>query len=87
MILNWVCVMLLQSKLNANIYYMAYKDQLILTGLDDVGAPIRENSGDSYRLGLELDATIAVLDNLIIRPNMTISSNKNKDFFLVETES
>jgi iron complex outermembrane receptor protein len=59
---------------------MAYKDQLILTG-DDVGAPIRENSGDSYRLGLELDATIAVLDNLIIRPNMTISSNKNKDFF------
>jgi iron complex outermembrane receptor protein len=53
---------------------------LILTGaLDDVD--IRENSGDSYRLGLELDATIAVLDNLIIRPNMTISSNKNKDFF------
>jgi iron complex outermembrane receptor protein len=33
-------------KLNANVYYMAYKDQLILTGaLDDVGAPIRENSG------------------------------------------
>jgi iron complex outermembrane receptor protein len=28
-----------------------------------VGKPIRENSGDSYRLGLELDATIAVLDN------------------------
>ncbi|MBC5837964.1 TonB-dependent receptor [Flavobacterium muglaense] len=69
-------------KLNANVYYMAYKDQLILTGeLDDVGAPIRKNSGDSYRLGLELDATVAVLDNLIIRPNMTISTNKNKDFF------
>jgi iron complex outermembrane receptor protein len=68
-------------KLNANVYYMAYKDQLILTGeLDDVGAPIRKNSGDSYRLGLELDATIAVLDNLIIRPNVTISTNKNKDF-------
>lgn len=69
-------------KLNANLYYMGYKDQLILTGsLDDVGAPIRKNSGDSYRLGLELDATIAVLDNLIIRPNITISTNKNKDFF------
>jgi iron complex outermembrane receptor protein len=68
-------------KLNANVYYMAYKDQLILTGeLDDVGAPIRKNSGDSYRLGLEVDATIALLDNLIIRPNFTISSNKNKDF-------
>ena len=68
-------------KLNANMYYMAYKDQLILTGeLDDVGSPIRKNSGDSYRLGLEIDATIAVLDNLIIRPNVTISTNKNKDF-------
>jgi iron complex outermembrane receptor protein len=32
--------------------------------LDDVGAPVRENSGDSYRLGLELDATIAVANNL-----------------------
>lgn len=69
-------------KFNANIYYMAYKDQLILTGaLDDVGSPIRKNSGDSYRLGLEIDATIAVLDNLFIRPNMTISTNKNKDFY------
>ena len=69
-------------KFNANVYYMAYKDQLILTGaLDDVGAPVRENSGDSYRLGLELDATIAILDNLFIKPNATISTNKNKDFF------
>ena len=69
-------------KFNANLYYMGYKDQLILTGaLDDVGAPIRKNSGDSYRLGLEVDATVAVLDNLIIRPNVTLSTNKNKDFF------
>jgi iron complex outermembrane receptor protein len=69
-------------KFNANFYYMGYKDQLILTGeLDDVGAPIRKNSGDSYRFGLELDATVAITDNLLIRPNMTISTNKNKDFF------
>ena len=69
-------------KLNANTYLMYYKDQLILTGaLDDVGAPIRKNSGDSYRIGIELDATVAILDNLIIRPNVTISNNKNKDFF------
>jgi iron complex outermembrane receptor protein len=69
-------------KFNANVYYMAYKDQLILTGaLDNVGAPVRENSGDSYRFGLELDATIYLLDNLIIRPNATISTNKNKDFY------
>ena len=69
-------------KWNANIYYMGYKDQLILTGeLDDVGSPIRKNSGDSYRLGIEIDATVAILDNLIIRPNVTISTNKNKDFY------
>lgn len=69
-------------KWNANVYYMAYKNQLILTGeLDDVGSPIRKNSGDSYRLGVEIDAYIAILDNLIIRPNVTISTNKNKDFY------
>ncbi|CAM3571092.1 thiamin-regulated outer membrane receptor Omr1 [Flavobacterium saliperosum S13] len=70
-----------KTKLNVNAYYMAYKDQLVLTGqLDDVGAPIRANSGDSYRLGLEIDAAVAVLDKLIFRPNVTLSMNKNKDF-------
>ncbi|TDD78514.1 TonB-dependent receptor [Flavobacterium caseinilyticum] len=65
---------------NTNVYYMAYKDQLILTGnLDDVGAPIRSNSEKSYRLGLEVDATIALTDQLIIRPNFTLSANKNID--------
>ncbi|MGA9638351.1 MAG: TonB-dependent receptor [Flavobacterium sp.] len=67
-------------KLNSNIYYMAYKDQLILTGnLDEVGAPIRSNSEKSYRLGLEVDATIAVTNQLILRPNFTLSANKNID--------
>ena len=65
---------------NSNVYYMAYKDQLILTGnLDDVGAPIRSNSEKSYRLGLEVDATIALTNQLIIRPNFTLSANKNRD--------
>lgn len=65
---------------NSNVYYMAYKDQLILTGsLDDVGAPVRSNSEKSYRLGLEVDATIALTDQLIIRPNFTLSANKNID--------
>ncbi len=59
---------------------MAYKDQLILTGkLDDVGSPIRSNSEKSYRLGLEVDATIALSEQFIIRPNFTLSSNKNID--------
>ena len=67
-------------QLNSNVYYMAYKDQLILTGkLDDVGSPIRSNSEKSYRLGLEVDATIALSKQFIIRPNFTLSSNKNID--------
>lgn len=65
-------------KLNTNVYYMAYKDQLILTGnLDGVGNPIRSNSEKSYRLGLEVDATIALSEQVFIRPNITLSQNKN----------
>ncbi len=67
-------------QLNSNFYYMGYKDQLILTGrLDDVGAPIRANTEKSYRLGFEFDATISLSENFIIRPNFTLSSNKNVD--------
>ena len=67
-------------KINANLYYMTYKDQLILTGnLDDVGNPIRSNSEKSYRLGFEVEATIAISKKITIRPNFTLSDNKNVD--------
>ncbi|WP_299313420.1 TonB-dependent receptor [uncultured Aquimarina sp.] len=67
---------------NANLYYMWYRDQLVLTGaLDDVGAPIRATSGQSYRLGVEIDADITITDKFIVKPNIAISANKNKDFF------
>lgn len=67
-------------QLNSNVYYMGYKDQLILTGrLDDVGNPIRANTEKSYRLGFEFDATIAISDKFTLRPNFTLSSNKNVD--------
>lgn len=65
---------------NANLYYMLYRDQLILTGaLDDVGSPVRSNSERSYRLGLEVDATIALSKQWIWKPNFTISQNQNID--------
>ncbi len=64
--------------LNANTYYMLYNEQLVLSGqLDDVGNPIRTNSGKSYRLGLELEAVIPVTSQLTLCPNITLSSNKN----------
>ena len=69
-------------RLNTNVYFMNYQNQLVLTGaLDDVGAPIRATSGKSYRLGLEIDADIQISDMVSIRPNAAFSSNKNRDFF------
>ena len=68
-------------KLNTNVYYMNYRNQLVLTGaINDVGSPIRATSGKSYRLGLEIDADIRISDQFSIRPNVAISSNKNVDF-------
>ncbi|WP_299102341.1 TonB-dependent receptor [uncultured Winogradskyella sp.] len=65
---------------NANAYYMSYNEQLVLSGrLDDVGNPIRTNSGKSYRLGLELEAIIPVTSKLTLQPNVTISTNKNQE--------
>ena len=69
------------TRINANVYYMKYKNQLVLTGeLNDVGAPLRENVGDSYRFGLELDALFNLGKYFKWQPNLAISSNKNKDF-------
>jgi iron complex outermembrane recepter protein len=68
-------------KVNSNIYYMLYKDQLVLTGaIDDTGAPLRATSGKSYRLGLEIDAQVKLSEKLSLQPNIAISNNKNVDF-------
>lgn len=65
---------------NANVYAMLYNEQLVLTGnIDTVGNPIRTNSGESYRLGLELEAVIPVTPKLTLQPNVTISTNRNKE--------
>lgn len=67
---------------NANAFYMRYKNQLVLTGaLNDVGSPIFTNSGSSYRLGLELESTLKLGSKFTLQPNVTLSQNKNEDFF------
>ena len=66
----------------ANVYWMDYQDQLVLTGaLDAVGAPIRKNVGESRRIGLEVEAQWQVLDQFIWKPNVALSINKNLDFY------
>ena len=65
---------------NANTYFMLYNEQLVLSGeLNDVGAPLRTNSGKSYRLGIELEAIVPVTEQLTLQPNIALSSNKNDE--------
>ncbi|WBX78487.1 TonB-dependent receptor [Tenacibaculum ovolyticum] len=70
-------------KLSTNVYYMNYKNQLILTGAIDsnTGEPLRASSGRSYRLGLEIDADISLTKSFSVRQNIAVSQNKNIDFF------
>lgn len=72
-----------RAVINANIYYMYYKNQLVLTGaLNDVGTPIANNIGKSFRLGIEIDAKLSLMANkLFIQPSLALSSNKNIDKF------
>lgn len=69
--------------LNVNGYLMNYRNQLVLTGqIDNQGFPIRANSGASRRIGVELDAQIALNDRWFIQPNLAISSNRNENFIV-----
>ncbi|MGZ0015383.1 TonB-dependent receptor [Yeosuana sp. AK3] len=69
-------------KLNTNLYYMFYNEQLVLSGaIDNTGTPIRTNSGESYRLGLEIEATFQISKQFVVQPNVTVSSNKNRSTF------
>ena len=71
-----------QFYIYSNIYLMAYKDQLALTGaLDDVGTPIRENIGESSRFGIEIEAKFNFSDKWSFQPNIALSKNTNKDFY------
>lgn len=73
--------------LTANAYYMSYKNQLVLSGaINDVGAALHENVGDSYRAGLEIGAGYNISKEFNLLLNTTWSSNKNKNYF-VESEN
>ena len=66
---------------SSNLYYMKYKNQLVLTGsIDDVGTPIRDNSGESYRKGIELESAYVLSDKINISGNMSFSKNQNINY-------
>ena len=65
----------------ANVYWMYYRDQLVLTGaINDVGESLRTNVDESYRLGLELQLAYRLSDNLALYANATYSQNKIQGF-------
>lgn len=68
-------------KAGANLYFMDYKDQLVLTGeLNEIGEPLAANIPDSYRAGIELMAGIALPCGFRWDANATFSRNRIKDF-------
>ncbi|WP_374328929.1 TonB-dependent receptor [Soonwooa sp.] len=65
---------------SANLYYMQYKDQLVLSGvINDVGNFIRQNVDKSYRAGIELGALANVSKDFRINANLSLSRNKIKE--------
>ncbi len=68
-------------KLELNMYYMDYNNQLALTGqINDVGAPVMMNVKDSYRAGAEIVAGFKITPKLVWELNATFSQNKIRDF-------
>ena len=64
-----------------NLYYMDYKNQLVLTGeINDVGAYNRTNVDKSYRAGIEAELGVKVLRSLTAYANVTFSRNRIKNF-------
>lgn len=67
--------------LNANGYFMKYKNQLVITGaINETGEPIRINLPKSYRAGIEIDATYNFSKKVVWNVNTTLSSNKIEKF-------
>lgn len=66
---------------STNLYYMNYKDQLVLNGkINEIGELMAENVPNSYRMGIELLAGVRFTDWLRWEVNATFSRNRIKDY-------
>ena len=65
----------------ANFYFMDYTNQFVQTGqVSDIGEALTTNIKDSYRLGVELQASVNPTKWLTIECNAALSRNRIKDF-------
>lgn len=70
-----------RASYSINFYHMYYRDQLALTGaINDVGAPVRVNVPESYRLGIEAAGGLELIERLRLDGNLSLSRNKIKAF-------
>ena len=73
-----------------NFYYMFYNNQYVLTGqLNEIGEMIasNDNSGESYRTGIELDASWKPVNWFRWDINAAFSKNRNKNWTISWTET
>ena len=67
--------------IGANLYFMDYDNQLVLTGeYNDVGAYKTVNVKDSYRMGAEVTAGVAVTKWFRWEGNIVVSRNKIQNY-------
>ena len=70
-----------KAEIGANIYYMGYDNQLVVTGnINDVSEQIRVNVPKSYRRGIELEGAFVLTNWLSINGNASFSENKINNF-------
>ncbi|MGN1240444.1 MAG: TonB-dependent receptor [Paludibacteraceae bacterium] len=67
--------------IGANLYFMDYDNQLVLTGdYNEVGAMRTTNVKDSYRMGIELTAGVKITDWFRWDGNFVLSRNKIQNY-------
>jgi iron complex outermembrane receptor protein len=68
-------------KAGLTLYFMDYKDQLVLTGeINDVGSAIMTNVPDSYRAGAEFEFAYSYFDKIRWSANLSLSKNEIRDY-------
>ena len=67
--------------IGANLYFMDYDNQLVLTGdYNEVGAMRTKNVKDSYRMGIELTAGVKITEWFRWDGNFVLSRNKIQNY-------
>jgi iron complex outermembrane receptor protein len=63
--------------LNGNLFWMEFTDELIKSGQVDIfGQPVTGNAERTKHVGVEIDGSVALLEDLTLSGNLTLSRNR-----------